>query len=169
MFIVVFNAYPWIERWNIRSEVWRDGVAQPLKGKGVVILTSTYAQEAPGQLKGFDYSRTCNPTRSALEGNLAALEGAKHGLCFSSGMAAINTLYMTMLGAGAHMVAGDAPDLHERSRSDPGSEWHADYGSAVQPGVQQLLLHVPVHAGHDDLSRYARTANCIVRFRLQPG
>mgnify|MGYP001954434562 CR=1 FL=1 len=54
-----------------------------------VYLTSTYVQERPGEIKGFDYSRTCNPTRTALEGNLAALEGGKHGLCFASGVAAI--------------------------------------------------------------------------------
>jgi len=45
-----------------------------------VYLTSTYVQEEPGKIKGYDYSRTCNPTRTALEGNLAALEGGAHGL-----------------------------------------------------------------------------------------
>ena len=45
-----------------------------------VYLTSTYVQAAPNETKGYDYSRTCNPTRTALEHNLAALEGGKHGL-----------------------------------------------------------------------------------------
>ena len=50
-----------------------------------VYLTSTYAQDGPGEHKGFEYSRTHNLTRFALEGNVAALEGGKHGLCFASG------------------------------------------------------------------------------------
>ncbi len=57
-----------------------------------IYQTSTYVQAAPGDHKGFEYSRTGNPTRHALETNLAALENGKHGLCFGSGMAAIDTL-----------------------------------------------------------------------------
>ncbi|HSY75863.1 MAG TPA: aminotransferase class I/II-fold pyridoxal phosphate-dependent enzyme, partial [Bacteroidia bacterium] len=53
-----------------------------------IYQTSTYVQSAPGKHKGYEYSRTHNPTRRALEQNLAALEDGKHGLCFSSGMAA---------------------------------------------------------------------------------
>src|SRR5579863_8245712 len=53
-----------------------------------IFQTSTYVQAAPGKHKGFEYSRTQNPTRVALESNLAALEEGKYGLCFSSGMAA---------------------------------------------------------------------------------
>ncbi len=71
-----------------------------------VYLTSTYVQEEPAVLKGYDYSRTCNPTRTALERNLAALEQGVHGLCFSSGMAAINTA-LNLLEAGDHVVAGN--------------------------------------------------------------
>ncbi|MHC4853329.1 MAG: cystathionine gamma-synthase [Planctomycetota bacterium] len=71
-----------------------------------VYLSSTYVQEAPGQLKGYDYSRTCNPTRTALESNIAALEGGKHGLCFSSGMAAINTV-LSLLQQGDHVVVSN--------------------------------------------------------------
>lgn len=71
-----------------------------------VYLTSTYVQEEPAKLKGYDYSRTCNPTRTALERNLAALEGARFGLCFSSGMGAINTV-LNLLRQGDHVVAGN--------------------------------------------------------------
>lgn len=53
-----------------------------------IFQTSTYVQAAPGNHKGYEYSRTHNPTRTALEVNLAALEEGKYGLCFSSGMAA---------------------------------------------------------------------------------
>ena len=70
-----------------------------------IYQTSTYAQEALGQHKGFEYARTHNATRAALEGNLAALEGAKHGLSFASGLAATNCLMQT-LSAGDHVVCG---------------------------------------------------------------
>jgi cystathionine beta-lyase/cystathionine gamma-synthase len=71
-----------------------------------IYATSTYEQDAPGEHRGFEYSRTGNPTRSALEGNLAALEGAEYGRAFASGMAAINTV-MNLLDAGDHVVTGD--------------------------------------------------------------
>jgi cystathionine beta-lyase/cystathionine gamma-synthase len=71
-----------------------------------VYLTSTYAQEAPGEHKGFEYSRSHNPTRYALEANLAALEGGKHGFAFASGCAATTTI-LHMLRSGDHVVAGD--------------------------------------------------------------
>jgi cystathionine beta-lyase/cystathionine gamma-synthase len=71
-----------------------------------VYLTSTYVQKAPGVHAGYEYSRTGNPTRAALEANLAALEGADYGLCFSSGCGATSTL-AHWLGAGAHMIVAD--------------------------------------------------------------
>src|ERR1043166_5071857 len=55
-----------------------------------IYQTSTYAQEGLGKHKGYEYARTQNPTRSALEQNLAALEGARFGFAFASGMAAID-------------------------------------------------------------------------------
>jgi cystathionine gamma-lyase len=70
-----------------------------------VYLTSTYVQEAPGKHKGYDYARTNHPTRAALERNLAALEGAAHGLAFASGLAAETTL-VASLQAGDHVVCG---------------------------------------------------------------
>ncbi len=62
-----------------------------------IFQTSTYVQAAPGDHKGYEYARTQNPTRNALQNNLAALENAKHGLCFSSGMGAIDTLMKTLV------------------------------------------------------------------------
>ena len=70
-----------------------------------VYQTSTYAQEALGKNKGFEYARTHNPTRFALERNLAALEGGAHGFCFASGLAATHCLLQS-LSAGDHVVAG---------------------------------------------------------------
>src|SRR5258708_4166257 len=71
-----------------------------------VYLTSTYVQDGPGGHKGYEYSRTKNPTRSALEACLAALEGAKFGAAFASGCAAADML-MHLLDAGDHVVVSD--------------------------------------------------------------
>jgi cystathionine gamma-lyase len=71
-----------------------------------VFLTSTYAQKGPGEHTGFEYSRTQNPTRFALEANLAALEGGRWGLAFNAGLAA-STAVMSLLDAGDHVIAGD--------------------------------------------------------------
>lgn len=69
-----------------------------------IYQTSTFAQEAPGVHKGFCYSRTDNPTRHALEKNLAALEGAPYGLAFATGMAAVNGV-LALLKSGDHVIA----------------------------------------------------------------
>lgn len=71
-----------------------------------VYLTSTYVQEAPAKTKGYDYSRSHNPTRTALEQNLAALEGGRFGLGFASGMAAIHCV-LNLLRSGDHVIAGN--------------------------------------------------------------
>jgi cystathionine beta-lyase/cystathionine gamma-synthase len=71
-----------------------------------IYQTSTYAQQALGQHKGFEYARTHNATRFALEGNLAALEGGRFGFCFASGLAATTALLQT-LSAGDHVIAGN--------------------------------------------------------------
>jgi cystathionine gamma-lyase len=71
-----------------------------------VYLTSTYAQSAPGEHKGYEYSRTHNLTRHALQDCLAALEGARHGLAFASGLAATDAI-LHLLEAGDHVVYSD--------------------------------------------------------------
>jgi len=71
-----------------------------------VYYTSTYAQSAPGEHKGFEYSRTHNLTRFSLEANLASLEKGTAGLCFASGLAATSTL-LQMFDAGTHVIACD--------------------------------------------------------------
>ncbi|RQH03049.1 cystathionine gamma-synthase [Natrarchaeobius oligotrophus] len=67
---------------------------------------STYEQDAPGEHRGYEYSRTGNPTRTDLEANLASLENAEYGRAFSSGMASINTV-LNLLSAGDHVVTGN--------------------------------------------------------------
>ena len=71
-----------------------------------IVLASTFAQESPGQHKGFEYSRSGNPTRNALEACLAAIEGGKHGFAFASGLGASTTLFST-LKSGDHVLSGD--------------------------------------------------------------
>jgi cystathionine gamma-lyase len=69
-----------------------------------IYATSTYAQSSPGEHKGFDYARTRNPTRDALEACVAELESGKAGFAFASGMAAIGTV-LELLDSGSHVVA----------------------------------------------------------------
>lgn len=71
-----------------------------------IFQTSTYVQSSPGHHQGFEYTRTHNPTRNALEDCLASLEKGKHGVAFASGCAATSTI-MHMLKAGDHVVSGD--------------------------------------------------------------
>jgi len=71
-----------------------------------IYQTSTYVQEGIGQHKGYEYARTHNPTRRALERNLAALEGGKDAYCYASGMAATNAV-LTFVKAGQRVVVSD--------------------------------------------------------------
>lgn len=71
-----------------------------------IYQTSTYVQPSPGQHKGYEYSRTQNPTRDALQNNLAALENAKHGLCFASGLAATDAV-LKLLKPGDEVLASN--------------------------------------------------------------
>ncbi len=71
-----------------------------------IFQTSTYVQEAPGRHKGHEYARVSNPTRTALEGNLAALEGAAHGIAFASGVAATDAI-VKELRPGDHIVSSN--------------------------------------------------------------
>ena len=66
--------------------------------------TSTYIQHSPGDHKGYEYSRTGNPTRNALEKNLASLENGKYGLCFASGLAAIDSI-IKLLSPGDEVIS----------------------------------------------------------------
>src|SRR5947209_14499100 len=85
--------------------------ADPATGATVVPIyaTSTYTQAAPGQHKGYEYSRSGNPTRTALETCLAALEGGERGLAFASGLAA-STAVLAILKPGDEVAA--AADLY---------------------------------------------------------
>src|SRR5471032_2704866 len=83
---------------------------EPDPSTGAIITpiyqTSTYVQDALGQHKGYEYARTQNPTRMALERNVAAIESGKEGFAFASGMAAIGAI-ATMLKSGDHVIVSD--------------------------------------------------------------
>ncbi len=85
---------------------------EPDPGHGAVnppiVASSTFAQDGVGGMRsGYEYGRTGNPTRTALEANLAALEGGRHGRAFASGMAATDTALRTLLKPGDHLVIPD--------------------------------------------------------------
>lgn len=83
---------------------------RPDEASGAIMIpiyqTSTYVQNGLGRHRGFEYARTRNPTRDALERNLAALEGARHGCAFASGMAATDAV-LKLLDAGDHVICGE--------------------------------------------------------------
>jgi len=83
-------------------------ILEPLAGAVMtpIYQTSTYVQPALGRHRGYEYARTQNPTREALERNVASLEGAAHGFAFGSGMAAIDSV-LKLLRSGDHVVSGD--------------------------------------------------------------
>jgi cystathionine beta-lyase/cystathionine gamma-synthase len=94
-------------RFGTRS-VHAGQILEPLAGAVMtpIYQTSTYVQPALGQHKGYEYARTQNPTREALERNVAALEGATHGFAFGSGLAALDTI-LKLLRRGDHVVCGE--------------------------------------------------------------
>ncbi|MCC7298393.1 MAG: cystathionine gamma-synthase [Bacteroidia bacterium] len=92
---------------NFETKVLHAGI-EPDPSTGAIMTpifqTSTYVQAAPGDHKGFEYSRTHNPTRDVLQNNLAALEQTQHALCFSTGMGAIDAC-VKLLSPGDHVVS----------------------------------------------------------------
>lgn len=122
-----------------------------------IYQTSTYAQEEIGKHKGFEYSRTQNPTRSALEENLAAIESGTHGFAFSSGMGATTTLVMALLKAGDHVVAsnnmyGGTFRVFDRVFKDYGLTFTyvdtadaAAVAAAITPHTKLLFIETPTN------------------------
>src|SRR5512143_1569084 len=121
-----------------------------------IYQTSTYVQSGVGDHKGYDYARTDNPTRTALQDCLAALEQAAHGLCFSSGMAAIDTL-LRLVKPGQHVLAandvyGGTYRLFVRVLSDYGLQFDfVDMGdldqmrAALKPNTRLVWVETPTN------------------------
>ncbi len=119
-------------------------------------LATTFVQEAPGQHQGFEYARTSNPTRVALERCVAGLEGAEHGMAFASGMAAEDAV-VGMMRPGDHVVLGtDAYGgtfrLIARVYGERGIEWSAvdladldALAGAIRPETRQIWVETPTN------------------------
>jgi cystathionine beta-lyase/cystathionine gamma-synthase len=121
-----------------------------------IYQTSTYVQPELGRHKGYEYARTKNPTRSALEANLAALERGKYGHCFASGMSATDTVFR-MLKSGDHVIAGEnmyggSYRLFSRVLEKYGLQFtYVDTSSvdavrnALQPNTKFVFLETPTN------------------------
>ena len=120
-----------------------------------IYATSTYAQESPGVHKGYEYSRTSNPTRKALEDCIASLENGDQGFAFASGMAATSTI-LELLDSGDHVIASDdlyggtyrlMEDVRKRTSSLDFS--FVDFSNtsnildAIKPNTKMLWLETP--------------------------
>ena len=121
-----------------------------------IYQTSTYVQEGLGKHKGYEYARTQNPTREALERNVAALEKGKHGVCFASGLASIHAVLMC-LREGDHVLLGDnlyggTYRLLDRIMQPLGMRFDVvatreakEVERAIQPGTRLLILETPTN------------------------
>src|SRR5438876_4633775 len=121
-----------------------------------IYQTSTYAQEALGKNKGFEYARTSNPTRLALERNLAALEGAKFGFAFASGMAAIDAT-LRLVKAGEHVIVSDntyggTARLFTKILANYNIEFDfvdtsdaLNFEAAIKPNTKMVFLETPTN------------------------
>lgn len=143
-----------------------------------VYMTSTYVQESPGRHKGYEYSRSHNPTRKAYEACLANLEKGKHGFAFASGCAAMTTV-LHMLSSGDHVVAGDdlyggSVRIFDRVFKQLGIEVtyvnlsdSANLKSALKPNTKLVWLETPTNPllrliDIKTVAAEAKKANCIV-------
>jgi cystathionine beta-lyase/cystathionine gamma-synthase len=121
-----------------------------------IYQTSTYAQEGLGRHKGFEYARTQNPTRLALEKNIAALENARFGFAFASGMAAIDAV-LKLVRAGDHVILGDNTyggtfRLFDRVLANYGVEFSladtsdvASLEQAFRPNTKLVFVETPTN------------------------
>ncbi len=146
-------------RWGFDTRAIHVG-QEPDEATGAIVvpihLATTFVQDGPGQHRGFEYSRTSNPTRVALERCVAGLEGARHGLAFASGMAAENAI-IGLMHPGDHVILGsDAYGgtfrLIARVYGERGIEWSAvdmsdpnALAAAIRPETRQVWLETPTN------------------------
>src|SRR3989442_9367847 len=121
-----------------------------------IYQTATYAQAGLGEHKGYEYARTGNPTRTALEGCIAALEEGRYGLAFASGMAAESAV-LSLLSAGDHIVScddlyGGSYRIFERVMRRYSVETSyvpagdvAAYEQAIRPNTKMIWLETPTN------------------------
>ena len=147
------------ENWGFETRAVHVG-QEPDETTGAITvpihLATTFVQAAPGRHRGYEYARTSNPTRAALERAVAGLEGARHGFAFASGMAAEDAL-VGLLQPGDHVVLGlDAYGgtfrLIARIYADRGIEWSAvdltnpeALAGALRPETRQVWVETPTN------------------------
>src|SRR6516164_1362438 len=132
--------------------------ADPATGATVVPIyaTSTYTQAAPGQHKGYEYSRSANPTRTALETCLAALEGGERGLAFASGLAATSAVFSTLrpgdeVAAAADLYGGTFRLLERvfkpwgRAAPDTDDSSAAGFAKIITPATRLVWIETPTN------------------------
>ena len=136
------------------------GGQQPDKGYGAVMppvyLTSTYAQSSPGDHHGYEYSRTHNPTRTALEASLASIENGTDGFCFGSGMAAIDAV-IKLLSPGDEVIStndlyGGSYRIFTKIFEDLGIVFHfvdmqdpANVAAKINPKTKLIWVETPTN------------------------
>jgi cystathionine beta-lyase/cystathionine gamma-synthase len=136
------------------------GGQQPDKGYGAVMppvyLTSTYAQSSPGDHQGYEYSRTHNPTRTALEASLASIENGTDGFCFGSGMAAIDAV-IKLLSPGNEVIStndlyGGSYRIFTKIFQDLGIVFHfvdmqdpANVAAKINPRTKLIWVETPTN------------------------
>ena len=142
-----------------------------------IYQTSTYAQDAPGVHKGYEYARTQNPTRIALEKNLASLENGVDGICFGSGMAAMDAV-LKLLNSGDEVLATSdlyggsyriITKIYERfglkgkfiSMTDP-----AEVEKHITPATKLLWIETPTNPMLNivDIEAVSKVAAILLRF-----
>ena len=121
-----------------------------------IYQTSTYKQSSPGIFNGYEYSRTGNPTRTALEQNIASLENAKYGVCFSSGLAAIDAI-IKLLSPGDEVIStndlyGGSYRLFDKIFSSFGIKFHFidmqnidNIQSLITPKTKMIWVETPTN------------------------
>ncbi len=147
------------DRWGFETRAIHVGQETDEATGAVVVpihLSTTYVQDAPGRHRGYEYARTSNPTRVALERCLAGLEGARHGLAFASGMAAEDAI-VGLMRPGDHVILGsDAYGgtfrLIARVYGERGIEWSAvdmtdrdALAAAIRPETRQVWVETPTN------------------------
>jgi cystathionine gamma-synthase len=164
-------------RWGFETRAIHAGQRpDPQTGSVIVPIyaTSTFAQDGVGGLRsgGYEYSRTANPTRTALEESLASLEGGRHALAFASGMAAGDIALRAMTRPGEHVIlGGDAYGGTFRLLDKVLSQWGVEYTtvdladadaarSAVQPNTKVIWCETPTNPllGIADIAALAQVA-----------
>ncbi|OLF08942.1 cystathionine gamma-synthase [Actinophytocola xanthii] len=166
-----------VSRWGFETRAIHAGQRpDPQTGSVIVPIyaTSTFAQDGVGGLRagGYEYSRTANPTRTALEEALASLEGGRHGLAFASGMAAADVALRSLARPGDHVIlGGDAYGGTFRLLDKVLALWGVEYTTidladvdaaraAVQPNTRVIWCETPTNPllGIADIAALAQVA-----------